>query len=233
MAILTTLKQTAIGMVGTACILGIPLAHTASAALITHSPANSSTPPNLSPAFGTLVPGGEAGTNYIGSGVDYSFGNREGVFNDVPALAFAGVNSSNRLDLLSPIDARIVVPGTITQGLTSFLSVEAGFVRGIGNLVLQAFGRNGNLLDSVSNTAGSDTVRQILAISRGNADIAFFRVSNPLQNDTYGVTQVSVERPISVSASTAVPTPALLPGLIGLGVGILRQRQRKPQTSQE
>src|SRR5689334_21253741 len=62
----------------------------------------------VSPIFGGVVAGGTAGTNYIGFGVDFSYGGTEGIFND-PPLAFGGVSGSNIIDLLSPVDGRIVV----------------------------------------------------------------------------------------------------------------------------
>lgn len=38
-----------------------------------------------------------------------------------------------------------------------------------------------------------------------------------------------LENGVCVSAGTEAPTPALLPGLIGLGVGLLRKRKAKAE----
>jgi hypothetical protein len=151
--------------------------------------------------------------------VDYSYGGVEGIFSD-PPNAISGVSANNIVDLLSDVDGAIVVPGTTTQGLTSYLSVEAGFA-GAGNLLLEVFDVGGTLITSVVNgpPAGPHG-RQTMTIDRGGVfDISFFRVSTPA-SDTYGVNQIDVERPV------AVPAPgALLLG--GIGVGLVGWLQRR------
>ncbi|MEB3292768.1 MAG: PTPA-CTERM sorting domain-containing protein [Synechococcales bacterium] len=185
------------------------------AATISHAPTDASPAVVTSPPFGQLASGGTVGTSFINFGVDYTYGGVEGIFND-PPLAFGGVNASNILDLRSPIDGRIVLPGTTTQGLTSLISVNAGS-SDLGTLLLEAFDIGGNLLASAINSQSGVST---MTIDRsGVFDIAFFKVST--NGDTFGVQQVTLEQPIS----NAIPTPALLPGLIGLGVGVMRKRK--------
>ena len=86
-------------------------------------------PAGIPGVAGSRVPapraaGGEAGSAYVGFGVDFSQGGREGVFCDeylgwaCRVMAFGGVNASGDLDLTSVVDGRIVVPGTRAEGLT-------------------------------------------------------------------------------------------------------------------
>jgi len=84
-----------------------------SASAITFAP-DSNPAVAVSPAFGPLVAGGTAGTNYIDFGVDFSYGGQEGIFDD-PPLAFGGVSSGGTIDLFSPVDGRIVLPGTLNR----------------------------------------------------------------------------------------------------------------------
>ncbi len=184
------------------------------AALITHTPGDRVPPVVVSP--GSVAAGGVVGTNYIAFGVDYTFGGQEGVFNDLP-LAFGGVNGSNVVDLLAPVDGKIVLLNTTTQGLTNFVSVLAGDA-GAGNLLLSVFDVNGNLLGTATNGNGVTT----FSVNRPGFDIASFRVSTPA-GDTFGVRRVTIEAPISA----AVPEPATLAvfGLMGAaGFGYVRRR---------
>jgi hypothetical protein len=166
----------------------------------------------VSPPFGALAAGGTLGTNYINFGVDFSYGGVEGIFNDTP-LAFAGVNGSNKLDLLSPVDGRIVVPGSLNQGVTDFFSAEAGFAAN-GTLELSVFGLTGNLLATAFNglPLGPDN-RTTFSIS--TPGIAFFLISDP-GADTFGVDQIILDTPV---AATPLPSTwtMLIAGFVGLG----------------
>ena len=207
---------------GAGCIVSLVGMLPGNAAVLTHTPTDRIPPVVMSPAFGPLASGGAVGTAFIDFGVDYSAGTVEGIFNDVPVRAFAGVNANGIVDLLTPVDGRIVLPGSTAQGLTRFIAVEAGLSEP-GNLLLQVFDLGGNpLASTLSNTTIGSTDRSRLFIDRGTADIASFRVSFT-RPDFFGVTLVSLEQPIA--ASTSVPTPALLPGLMGLAIGIWRQRK--------
>jgi hypothetical protein len=183
----------------------------------------------VSSAFGGVAPGGAAGTDYIAFGVDFTYGGTEGIFRD-PPLAFAGVNSSNIIDLVSPVDGRIVVAGTTTQGSTDFFSAEAG-VSPPGTLTLTAFDVAGHILQSVlnGNPVGPNG-RTTFSISAPG--IAAFRISGA---NTFGVDGITLGTPSPVAAT---PIPATLSlfasALLGLGVvgwrsaGKNKSRRKRP-----
>lgn len=210
--------------VTTACAVFAVIAAPAQAAFITHTPGDRVPPVVVSPPFGTLAPGGAAGTNYIAFGVDYTFGGVEGVFSD-PPLAFGGVNGSNVVDLLAPVDGRIVLLNTATQGLTDFVSVLAGG-SAAGALLLEVFDIGGGLLGSATNPGGVSTFS---VNNAGVFNIASFRVSTPV-GDTFGVRQVTINDPVAAGPPVeSVPVPAtamiLGAGLAGLaGVGSRRRK---------
>ena len=166
----------------------------------------------VSSTFSGVVPGGTAGDNYIAFGVDFSYGGTEGVFSD-PPLAFAGVNSSNILDLVSPVDGRVVLAGTTIQGVTNFLSAEAG-LSPIGSLTLTAFDVAGHIIQSVfNNNPLGPNGRTTFSISAPG--IAAFRITGA---NTFGVDGITLDAPSAVSET---PIPAALPlfasALGGLG----------------
>jgi hypothetical protein len=187
-------------------------AQSASAAVISHSAGTFGGA--LTPPFGGLTDA--VGTSYIGSGVDYSFGNTEGTFNDGSALAFCGINPTGTCDLVTTVDAMIVNLGTQTQALTSYVWAEAGFAAA-GSLTLSVFDILGNLIASATNDLPvGPNGRSTFAIDRGGVfDIASFSISG---QDSFGVNTVRIEAP----PTSAVPLPAALPmlasafGLIGL-----------------
>lgn len=197
------------------------LSGTANAAVITTNPGSlglTQTPP-----FGALTQA--AGTSAISTGIDFSFGNAEGVFNDGGGtFALCGINGNNVCDLVTDVDARIVLLNSLTQGLTSYLYAEAGFAS-VGSLTLSAFGIGNNLLASTTNGLPNGVNgRTTFSITRGTADIAYFRISGA---DTYGVNQIAIEAP--VAGGGAVPEPAawamMLAGF-GLVGGAMRRRQK-------
>ncbi|MBP7052020.1 MAG: hypothetical protein KBE65_13480 [Phycisphaerae bacterium] len=211
------MKRNLCVIVGCICLVG-----SAQAGIISHVPDDVAPPVVVSPSFGALAVGGAVGTAAIAYGVDYSYGNVEGIFSD-PPLAFGGVNAAGYIDLLTDVDGAIVVPGTVNPALTSYIWIEAGYAAN-GTLRLDVFDSYGNLLTSALN--GEPTGphgRTTMAIDRlGVYDIAFFRVSG---TDTYGVNQVDIEAPMA--AGGAVPAPgAILLGTLGTGlVGWLRRRR--------
>ncbi len=168
----------------------------------------------LSPPFGTLDSGGIVGTTKIAFGVDYSFGRVEGVFNDGDALAASGVSDANLVDLVTLIDARIVVPNTVQQALTSHVAVTAGFASA-GTLLLEVFDVNGVSLGSAVN---GGNIAIPFSVDRGAAfDIASFRVSTPPPTDTFGLRSVTIETPV---ASTSAGGDPHVHGLFGINLEV-------------
>jgi hypothetical protein len=191
------------------------------AATITVTPDSVSTVA-VSSGFGVIAPGGTAGANYIAFGVDFTYGGAEGIFID-PPLAFAGADSQGVLDLVSPVDARIVVAGTTTQGVTDFLFVEAG-LSPTGSLTLTAFDAAGHIITSVLNGDPlGPNGRTTFSISA--AGIAAFRVSGA---DTFAVDSITLGTPTPVVAQTPVPgtLPLLATALGGLAVSGWRKRKK-------
>ena len=187
----------------------------ASAALITHN-ADEFTNTFTSP-FGVLAD--PVGEFFIDSGVNYSFGNVEGVFTDPPA-ALCGINVMGECDLLTAVDAQIVALGTTNQGFTSFVSVTAGG-SSANTLLLEVFNDSMDLLGSATNVNGGvDT----FSVDLSNVfEIAFFRVSG---DDTWGLQTVSIETPVS-DGHVDVSTPATL-AIFSLGVfGLAARRFKK------
>ncbi|ARE39185.1 hypothetical protein RGUI_1044 [Rhodovulum sp. P5] len=171
------------------------------------------------PAFGTLAD--PVATFFIDQGVDYSWGNVEGVFADGAEGALCGINGSNSCDLVTDVDGRIVVAGTTTQGLTSSIIVEAGYAAA-GSLTLSVFDVNMNLITSaVNGSPAGPNGRQTMSIDlSGSNDIAFWSVSGA---DSYGVNYVEIGTPVSVGA---VPLPAGLP-LIATGMAAFAVARRR------
>jgi hypothetical protein len=228
MSKLNTLKTTLIATTGgVLTAISLSIATPVQAARISFSPGDRVPPVVESPPFGVLASGGEVGTAFISEGVDFSFGGVEAIFND-PPLAFggvSGVNDGNIVDLLTPVDARFVLPGTLNSALTSFLSIEAG-IADTGTLLLEVFDINGAILASVTNDLPlGPNGRTTLTIDRGGIfDIASFRVSTP-GSDTFGVDFIELETPVA-----SVPEPTTMLGLLAVGsVGIALRRKQKQQ----
>ncbi len=190
----------------------------ANAALITFNPNSPGTVTETSP-FGALAIGGALADNYIGYGVDFTFGNTEGYFNDGDAYGFCGINNAGDCDLLTDVDGRIVQVGTHNQGTTDYLYAEAGYSSD-GSLTLSVFDINNVLLSSVTNGNPLGTYGRT-TFSIATAGIASFRISG---GDTYGVNEIRLNTP-----SGAVPEPATW-GLMIMGFGLsgvaLRSRRR-------
>lgn len=204
---------------GFAALLLSATAVPASAAVVTHDANDLAVP--TSPAFGGVVAGGTVGTAATAFGVDYSFGNGEAIFDDGGGVeALCGLSVSGICTLTDDVDGRIVVLGSTNQGLTSSISVEAGFAAD-GSLTLSVFDLANNLLATTLNgpPAGPNG-RTTMTINRAAADIAYFRVSGA---DAYGVNLVSIEGPIGAGV---VPEPATWAMMIG-GFGLIGAAARR------
>lgn len=164
--------------------------------------------------FGPLVEA--VGTQAIQYGVDYSYGNVEGIFSD-PPFKLCGINGSNICDLVTTVDGRIVVLNTTNQGLTNSISILAG-ITDPSALTLSVFGIGGNLLATTNGVGGGSGPYSIV---RGVADIAFFSIGG---NDSFGVESVTIGDPIA--AMGAVPEPATWAMLI-LGFGVIGAASRR------
>jgi hypothetical protein len=107
------------------------------------------------------------------------------------ALAFGGVNAAGVVDLLAPVDGRIVIPGSNGQpGRVSHLSIEAGF-SDVGNLLLETFDCAGRPLASTVNDDGiGPTGRTLMTLSVDG--MSSFRVSTPA-GDTFGVDSIGLD----------------------------------------
>jgi hypothetical protein len=174
----------------------------------------------VSPAFGTVAAGGRVTDQFKAFGVIFSDGVATAIFDD-PPLAFGGVNLAGTVDLVTPVNGFLVVPGTTTLTSTNFLSVEAG-VAGEGNLLLQVFDVNRLFLGSTVNDDGLGPHDRTL-MTLNIPGMTFFSVSSPV-GDTFGVNQLD----FNGGELGAVPEPGtfLLLGssLIGL-VGYRRTRR--------
>jgi hypothetical protein len=174
-----------------------------------------------------LEVGGSVGNSAIPWGVNYSFGGVEGIINDFP-FAIAGANSLLEVDLVSSVSGQIVVLNSESQGLTSYIQVEAGF-SDPGTLLLEVFDIAGNLVAFTYNTIDDGpNGRSLLTIDRaGIFDIASFVVTTPGQDD-FAVTQVTIELPGAVTVPDAAPLcfPLALAFLVAL-----RRRLKEPRSS--
>jgi hypothetical protein len=180
----------------------------------------------ISSAPAPLPAGGEVGSLYSGFGVDFSLGGREGVFCDeylgrsCTVQAFGGVNASGDLDLMTKVDGRIVVPGTLAQGLTSYFYAEAGYAAA-GALLLTVYDIDGN---DIGHAFNGDPVgahgRTTFSITAPSATIASFAISSP-GADSFGVDVISLATPIGVAEPASLALMAA--GILGLG--LMRRRR--------
>lgn len=173
-----------------------------------------------SPPFGPVAAGGVLGTNYIAFGVDFTPGNAEGYFDDGGGvLAFAGVNSSGDVDLLTDVNGRIVKPGTLTQGVTDYFYAEAGYAD-VGSLTLTAYDLFGNVIATATNDVPLGTYGRT-TFSITHAGIAGFNISG---SDTFGVDEIRLDTPTG-----GVPEAATWAMMVaGFGLVGTAARRRRP-----
>ena len=102
------------------------------------------------PPFGACPPADQVTTEYIGFGVDFSVfdGNPPvGVFTDPPDK-FGGVNGAGDLDLITDTCGRIVATGSTAQATTDLVVIEAGFVGGPNDILLEVYDLGGSMIGS-------------------------------------------------------------------------------------
>ncbi len=142
------------------------------------------------------------GVHWSDAGVD------TGIFND-PPLAWGGINASGEVDLIAPVQGKIVVPGTGgVQGQTSSLSVEGGEADP-GNLLLEVFDCDGSLIGSTINDDGTGP-NGFTLMTLAIPGIASFRVSTPAPGgfaDTFGVDSIDMEEPVPCAPPTITLDP--------------------------
>jgi len=174
---------------------------------ITTAPNTFGGPFCLSPTFGPATC--SITTQYSNGGLVFLNGVATGTatFADGGIIfTWGGINSAGIVDLLAPVDVRIVAPGSTAQGITSKVSVEAGFASA-GNLTLSVFDGSHNLIASRVN--GLDGLgpngRSLITINA--LGIQYFEVSTS-NGDTFGVNQITLGE---IFSAAPPPLPPPLP----------------------
>ena len=162
------------------------------------------------PPFGALTEA--VGAQTVATGIDFTYGNAEGIFNDGGGVyAFCGIAGGN-CTLTADVDGAVV-------GLAKSIYAEAGFA-GAGSLTLSVYDSALNLLASAVNGNPLGVYgRTTFSITRPTADIAYFRISGV---DSYGVNQIVLDG----LANGAVPEPATW-GMMIAGFAIVGSAMRR------
>lgn len=177
--------------------------------------------PSSGPGLGApiVLPEAIVGSVFAPYGVDFSWGRQETTFLEAGYYVLAGIDDLGVCDLLSAIDAQIVVPETGQPGVTDYLDVQ---IYTYTNVKLEAFDVNGALLETVFSSTPD------IIVSRPTADIAFFRVSE-WQSYGFGfeLTALSLIRPTPIpEPSSAVLAVVGLVALIATAAAPPRHCQR-------
>src|SRR5882762_6367581 len=141
-------------------------------------------PPELSQPFGPISPGGLVTDQYSSLGLILG-PKPTALFND-PPVAWAGVNPSNVVDLLSPAQGSFVIPVTSRAATTNHLSLEVGSAPP-GTVLLQAFSASGALLGATVNDDRLGPHGRTLA----TLDVSGVRSFLVTGNDTWGIDQIT------------------------------------------
>ncbi|MEP0922861.1 PTPA-CTERM sorting domain-containing protein [Leptolyngbya sp. ST-U4] len=166
---------------------------------------------------------GSSGTGVTGSLASGGFGRLDqgsgwaGNFAPGDALLWNQGNGTVRFAFSSP------VRGVGTQ-------IQANIYDSF-NAIIEAFDSNGISLGSFNrggiSTGNADNSAIFIGLLSDQLDIASITFSvNSIGGNDFAINQLSLN-----SSATAIPTPALLPGLIGMGIATLRRR--KEEAAQE
>ena len=172
----------------------------------------------LSPAFGPAACA--LSDEYKDGGLHFSWNVGTAVFED-PPYAWGGINGNNVVDLISPVNGWIVMPGTLSPGAVSYISVEAGWAAA-GSLTLDVYDIYGNLLGSRVNGLDGTGPHGRTLITLSIPGIHFFSVYG---GDTFGVDQIELGE--ITPAGAPIPEPGTFALLCaGLGSLILFRRPK-------
>jgi hypothetical protein len=197
---------------GLAATVGLPAM---AAPMVTDATVLATTIITPTPSFGPLAEA--VGAQTAGTGIDFSFGNVEGIFLDGGGVyGFCGINGGGLCDLVTDVDGAVV-------GLAKSVYAEAGFSP-LGSLTLSVYDSGMTLLATAVNGAPVGVYgRTTFSIVRPSADIAYFRISGA---DTYGVNQIVLDGVIG----GAVPEPATWAMMIG-GLALVGASMRRRRTA--
>lgn len=165
------------------------------------------------PPFGALTEA--VGAQTVGTGIDFTFGNVEGIFDDGGGVyGFCGISAGGICTLVDDVDGAVV-------GLAKSIYAEAGF-SSPGTLTLSVYDSGMTLLASALNGPPLGVYgRTTFSIVRPTSDIAYFRISG---SDSYGVNQIVLDGVVG----GAIPEPATWAMMIGgfaLAGAALRRRK--------
>lgn len=164
-----------------------------------HTPADAMPMPALY-SGGIASPENLVGESLIACGADYSWGRQEVIGSEPSGLVLWGVNDDGRANLTSPIDAGIVVPGSLHPATTARITVEA---YGQVNLKLEAFGPAGDLLRTTYSPYVAIPGHAIIVESAtGDPEFAAFRLSiDGAANMGFELTKVWIRDPVGLDIS--------------------------------
>jgi hypothetical protein len=165
------------------------------------------------PPFGALTEA--VGAQTVGTGIDFTFGNVEGIFHDGGGVyGFCGISGGGICTLVDDVDGAIV-------GLAKSIYAEAGHASP-GTLTLSVYDSGLAFLASALNGPPLGVYgRSTFSIVRPTSDIAYFRITG---GDSYGVNQIILDGVVG----GAIPEPAswamMIGGLALVGVAMRRRK---------
>jgi hypothetical protein len=160
------------------------------------APAAAAPPVNVTPT--SIDTTGKVGTiitsEYDAFGLIFSNGGTKTLLADVDSSlpAWTGTDDDGSMNLLRPVQARIVVPGSGgVPAATSTLTVEAGIDEQAG-VRLEGFDCFGNSVGVVGRSGQDNGPHGRSTFTLSTPGIASFRVFTPENNDHFGVPQINL-----------------------------------------